>query len=49
MEVKQQHVGHKPCDKPGRCFHNSLKSRRHQERIRLKLIQCYCPAAIYAR
>ena len=47
MEVKQQHVDHKPCDKPSRCFHNSLKSWRHQERIRLALVRCPHPATIY--
>jgi len=40
VEVKQQHVDHETCDKPCSCFHNSLKSGRHLERIRRVLLSC---------
>jgi hypothetical protein len=49
MKVKEQHVYHEACNKPGGCFYNSLKSWRHLERIRLALYPCQGFPAVPAR
>jgi hypothetical protein len=33
MEMDQQHVSYETGDEPGRCFHDSLESGRHEARI----------------
>jgi hypothetical protein len=40
VKVNQQHVRDEAHNKPNRRFHNSLKSHRHQARIRQLRIQC---------
>jgi hypothetical protein len=41
VKVKQQHMCHKADDEPEGCFQDSLKSGRHQQRIRPTVFLCH--------